>query len=278
MPHSVTPAQKWNGHHFVEVRDLKDWQEELFAPNVVVTVRGQKASRPVPRTTAWAEGQFRKLQRHGRRIKGNAEVESLVQREGPGLLLMGNLRNPKYVRFVYGALTRLGATFARVGEKALSVAKKAHGAVGEITDGQQLLIAAIGLAFLHTSQRAHKLKYVDGYCIHMVEQVVTTVRLDKATLQLLDRVARSLHTDRSSLVRRAVHRGARAVLLDEAISKYVQGHLSAGAAKEWAGVSYAEFIDELRTRGLPYLTDEEGMRMELDELESQVKRRARGHH
>ena len=54
----------------------------------------------VTRTTALAEGEFRKLRKHGRRVKGVAEVEGPVQREGPGLLLTENLRDTKYVRLV----------------------------------------------------------------------------------------------------------------------------------------------------------------------------------
>ena len=109
------------------VRDLKERRVELFAPNVVVKVRGRSVIHPVPRTTAWAEGKFRRLRRHGRRIRGNAEVEALVQREGPGLLLMENLRDRKYVRLVYGTLSQQGARFAQVGESALAAAKTLTG-------------------------------------------------------------------------------------------------------------------------------------------------------
>ncbi len=110
--------------------DLRARREELFAPNVVVEVKGRRVVRPIPRTTAWAEGQFRKLRRHGRRIRGNSEVEALVQREGPGLLLMENLRDPKYVRLVYGALGRQGERFAQVEEEALATAKTLTGLSG----------------------------------------------------------------------------------------------------------------------------------------------------
>ncbi len=109
----------------------------------------------------------------------------------------------------------------------------------------------------------------------MATRTVTTVRRDRETLARLDRLARALHTDRSSLLRRAVDRGARSVLMDEGLSKYIQGELSAGAAKEWARVSYARFLDELRVRGLPFRTDEEGMQRELEELKAKVVRRAR---
>jgi len=54
-------------------------------------------------------------------------VEALVQREGPGLLLMENLREAKYVRLVYGTLARQGTRFAKVGAGALVAAKTLTG-------------------------------------------------------------------------------------------------------------------------------------------------------
>ena len=108
-------------------KDLRARREELFAPNVVVAVNSRRVVRPIPRTTAWAEGQFRRLRRHGRRIRGNSEVESLVQREGPGLLLMENLRDAKYVHLVYRTLARQGERFAHVKDETLFTARKLTG-------------------------------------------------------------------------------------------------------------------------------------------------------
>lgn len=100
-------------------QDLEERREELLAPNVKVRNR----VRRVPRTTALAEGEFRKLRRHGRRVKGSAEVEGPVQREGPGLLLLENLRDPAYVRLVYGAPHRLAERLGQVTPTALQQAK-----------------------------------------------------------------------------------------------------------------------------------------------------------
>ena len=86
--------------------------------------------RPVPRSTALAEGEFRKLRRHGRRAKGAAEVEGPVQREGPGLLLLENLRDPAYIRLVYGSASRLAERLGRDGPVALQRAKLLTGLSG----------------------------------------------------------------------------------------------------------------------------------------------------
>lgn len=90
-------------------------------------------------------------------------------------------------------------------------------------------------------------------------------------LALFDRMAKKLEVERSTLLRRALIKGARAVLLDEALSQYLRGDLSAGAASEWAGVSYIEFLDELKARRLPYLADNEGIAEELAEFRSKTK-------
>ncbi len=112
----------------------------------------------------------------------------------------------------------------------------------------------------------------------MTSDSVTTVRLGRDTLVLLDRMARKLGVERSTLLRRALSKGARAVLLDEALSQYVRGELSAGAASEWAGVSYLEFLDELRARRLPYLVDNEGIAEELAGFKARVKAGGRHRH
>ncbi|EQD76892.1 hypothetical protein B1B_01376, partial [mine drainage metagenome] len=101
----VPGSDRWLKHDLRRMaKDLRERQGELFAPNVVVRAKGRRVMRRAPRTQSLAEAKFRGLRRHGRRVRGNADVEALVQREGPALLLLGNLRWPVYVRMVYGTL------------------------------------------------------------------------------------------------------------------------------------------------------------------------------
>ncbi len=102
---------------------LRLHREELFAPNVVVRMKGRRRVRRLHRSNGAAERQFRRLRRHGRRITANRDVEGIVGREGPGMLLVANLRDSRYVREVYGSLAHLGERFARVGPAALTEAK-----------------------------------------------------------------------------------------------------------------------------------------------------------
>ena len=102
---------------------LRRHREELFAPNVRVRAGRRWKVRRLHRSNGAAERQFRRLRRHGRRITANQDVEGIVGREGPGMLLVANLQDSRYVREVYGSLAHLGERFARVSPGALEEAK-----------------------------------------------------------------------------------------------------------------------------------------------------------
>lgn len=91
----------------------------------------------------------------------------------------------------------------------------------------------------------------------MAEWVVVSVRLKRSDLPAVDKLAARLEVDRSALLRRALEAGVRGVLLDEAIAEYEKGHASAWKAARGARVTLAEFLDELKRRGVPFRTDEE---------------------
>ena len=99
-------------------------RDELLAPNVSVVVDGERKVRRLPRTNATVEMDFRSLRRHGRRIRGNADVEGQVQRDGPGMLIALNLLHQDYVRAVYGSLDRMAERFSHVSPATLSHAKR----------------------------------------------------------------------------------------------------------------------------------------------------------
>ena len=66
---------------------------------------GHFVMQGLPRPTAKAEPEIRKLCRHGRRIRGSAQMEGHVQREGPAMMIVEDLRNPGYVREACGPLS-----------------------------------------------------------------------------------------------------------------------------------------------------------------------------
>ena len=106
--------------------DLERRRGELLAPNVMVGDR----VRPVPRTTAPAKREFRKLRWPGRRVKGVAGMEGAVQREVTAPLLLESLRDRAYIRLVYGSASHLAERLGRVGPIALQQAKLLTGLSG----------------------------------------------------------------------------------------------------------------------------------------------------
>ncbi|HLF07296.1 MAG TPA: UPF0175 family protein, partial [Thermoplasmata archaeon] len=77
-----------------------------------------------------------------------------------------------------------------------------------------------------------------------------------------------------AVIRQAIDRGAEEILLDDAIARYQRREFGSGAASEAAGVSLIRFLQELRSRGLPFITDTEGMMEELRQFKAE--RRVRG--
>ena len=115
----------WELHRILQgvAKKLKEHREELFAPNVRVRVKGRWVVRRIHRSNGSAERKFHGLRHTCRRITGDDGREGQVQREGPGMLMVRNLEDSRYLRLLYGAFSHLGERFAQVGETALADAK-----------------------------------------------------------------------------------------------------------------------------------------------------------
>lgn len=100
----------------------------------------------------------------------------------------------------------------------------------------------------------------------MSEARVTTVRLPADDLDRLTQVAKRLKVERSSLIRRALDVGVREVLIEDAVLQYQREEASAWAAARGAGLSLWQFLDELKARRVPFRTDEELLRSQVEEL------------
>lgn len=95
---------------------------------------------------------------------------------------------------------------------------------------------------------------------------ITTIRLPAEDLARLTETAKRLKVDRSSLIRRALDKGVREVLTEEALLEYQRGDASAAAAAHGAGLSLWQFLDEMKARGVPFRTDEDLLREQLAEF------------
>lgn len=102
---------------------------------------------------------------------------------------------------------------------------------------------------------------------------MTSVRIPPEDLDRLSAVAERLKVDRSTLIRRALDAGVRAVLLDDAVSRYQRGEVSAWFAARSAGVNLWQFLDEMKARGVPFRTDEDLLARQLEELRRARRRR-----
>ncbi|MFQ5839058.1 MAG: UPF0175 family protein, partial [Thermoplasmata archaeon] len=91
-------------------------------------------------------------------------------------------------------------------------------------------------------------------------------RLDEKTLRRLDALAKREGLDRAALMRRAIERGIRDILLNQAVRRYQRGECSAARAAQDAGFSLWEFLHILQVRGVPFRTDEEHLEALLGEL------------
>ena len=102
---------------------LAERREELFVPNVIVESDGGQQVRRLPRTNNVLEQDFRKIRRHARRIRGDGDVERMVQKDGVGYAIVANLEIKEYVRCVYGGLDQIVGRFAEVEAGILKGAK-----------------------------------------------------------------------------------------------------------------------------------------------------------
>jgi len=100
----------------------------------------------------------------------------------------------------------------------------------------------------------------------MAQGTVTTVRLPPEDLKRLTKLAKELEVDRSALIRRALDAGVREILVEEAVRKYQRGGASAWFCARGAGVNLLVFLDELKVRGVPFRTDEDLLREQVEEL------------
>jgi hypothetical protein len=106
------------GLGIIEDRFTK-YQDNLLVPNIKIeTIEGEKVIE-LERTNNGVEKDFRACRRHARRLRGDKNVEGIVQREGVGLLLLLNMDISQYVQIVYGSWECMEKRFSKVEEKSL---------------------------------------------------------------------------------------------------------------------------------------------------------------
>jgi len=95
---------------------------------------------------------------------------------------------------------------------------------------------------------------------------VTAVRIREDMVLKVEKLARALGVDNSSLLREALSIGLRELKIRLALDEYVKGRASLGRAAEIAGIGYRNFFVEAKKRGIQIRYGEERFEEELEEL------------
>ncbi len=114
-------------------------REEFFPPNVRVRATGGWVVRHIHRCDGSGERKVHRLGHTCWRITGDDGREGEVQREGPGMLMVRNLKDSRYLRGVYGSLSRLEERFEEFSETALAGARLVLARNDEFTSDRKAL-------------------------------------------------------------------------------------------------------------------------------------------
>tara|TARA_Y100000310_G_C19995964_1_gene496256 strand:+ start:79 stop:390 length:312 start_codon:yes stop_codon:yes gene_type:complete len=77
-----------------------------------------------------------------------------------------------------------------------------------------------------------------------------SARIDKDSLNYVDRITKQVHLDRSTIMRQLLRKGIEEDKKERAVDLYSKGKLSIEKASKFAGVYIGEFFELLRERGV----------------------------
>ncbi len=79
---------------------------------------------------------------------------------------------------------------------------------------------------------------------------ILATRLDKESLDYLNRLSSLLKLDKSSLVRQLIHRGIAEDKKERALELYRAGKLTLEGASKFSGIYIGDFLELMRERGI----------------------------
>ena len=77
-----------------------------------------------------------------------------------------------------------------------------------------------------------------------------SARIDKGSLNYVDKITKQIHLDRSTVMRQLLKKGIEEDRKERAVDLYSKGKLSIEKASKFAGVYMGEFFELLRDRGI----------------------------
>ncbi len=105
---------------------INEYGERLFADPLVIEVNGEKKLFFMHRTNNILEHRFRGFNYGFRRIHGNHSVRRNLENIPEQLPLIENLKNPNYVKLIFGDETKIAEKFAEVDVKLIRAMEKKH--------------------------------------------------------------------------------------------------------------------------------------------------------
>ncbi len=79
---------------------------------------------------------------------------------------------------------------------------------------------------------------------------IMATRLDKDSLEYLNKLSSILKLDKSSLIRQLIHRGIEEDKKERAIDLYSKGKLTLEGASKFAGIYIGDFMELMKEKGL----------------------------
>ena len=95
---------------------------------------------------------------------------------------------------------------------------------------------------------------------------ITTIRLEDNDLDDVKLVAKDMGVDQSTVLKRALRKGVGELRIELALEKYARHKISFSDAAKFANISQWRLLDEMKSRGAFFQTDEENLEESLKEL------------
>ena len=108
------------------ISKINEYGERLFADPLIVEVNGENRTFFIHRTNNILEHRFRRFNYGFRRIHGNHSVRRNLENIPEQLPLVENLKNPNYIRLIFGEETKITEKFAEVDVKIIRKMEKNH--------------------------------------------------------------------------------------------------------------------------------------------------------
>jgi len=108
------------------LRKIAEYGERLFVDPLIVEVNGEKRTFFIHRTNNILEHRFRRFNYGFRRIHGNHSVRRNLENIPEQLPLVENLKNPNYIRLIFGEEAKIAEKFAEVDVKLIRKMEKNH--------------------------------------------------------------------------------------------------------------------------------------------------------